>query len=333
MSTVTIDAIDVHDQSVLHAWWDAGREAQAERPVDLYPAWEFSRVALPAANPEFETVLLAARIGDEVVGQASLQLPQNDNTHMAYADLGVRPAYRRQGIGNSLLEEVERRAREAGRTHVLLDAHVIPGETGAGPELARARGYAQANLEEQKVIDLAASEAGFAALEAEAAAKLGDYRIVTWNEETPEEHIDGYCALLSGFLGEIPLGDVALEDGEWTRDRIRANEKRAREIGRFPFVAAAIAPDGAMAGVTDLRLSKADPGKAFIGITMVARAHRGHALGLSMKLATHRALRAAYPECAFVATSNAGVNDHMNAINERMGYRVVEHLLELQKVL
>jgi hypothetical protein len=66
---------------------------------------------------------------------------------------------------------------------------------------------------------------------------------------------------------------------------------------------------------------------------MVMPEARGHRLGLAMKLATHRALRAAYPGCAAVATSNADVNDHMNAVNEALGYRVLEQLLEYQKHL
>ena len=32
-------------------------------------------------------------------------------------------------------------------------------------------------------------------------------------------------------------------------------------------------------------------------------------------------------------TTNADVNVHMNAVNEQMGYRLVEDLLEVQKAL
>jgi hypothetical protein len=60
---------------------------------------------------------------------------------------------------------------------------------------------------------------------------------------------------------------------------------------------------------------------------------RGHRLGLAMKLASHRALRAEFDECELVVTTNADVNDHMNAINEAMGYRLVEQMLEYQKRL
>jgi hypothetical protein len=68
-------------------------------------------------------------------------------------------------------------------------------------------------------------------------------------------------------------------------------------------------------------------------MTMVLPDARGHRVGLAMKLATHRALRASYPACTAVVTSNADVNDHMNAVNEALGYRVVERLPEYQKWL
>ena len=61
--------------------------------------------------------------------------------------------------------------------------------------------------------------------------------------------------------------------------------------------------------------------------------HRGHRLGLAMKLATHRRLVELFPACGYVETGNAGVNAAMNAVNERLGYRVVERCLDVQKRL
>jgi hypothetical protein len=66
---------------------------------------------------------------------------------------------------------------------------------------------------------------------------------------------------------------------------------------------------------------------------MVLPEHRGHRLGLATKLATHRAVRAAFPECHLVVTSNAEVNTHMNAINDALGYEVLEDLLEYHRRL
>ena len=66
---------------------------------------------------------------------------------------------------------------------------------------------------------------------------------------------------------------------------------------------------------------------------MVLPEHRGHRLGLATKLASHRALRAAVPACRLVTTSNAEVNMHMNAINEAIGYRLVETLVEYHRTI
>jgi hypothetical protein len=61
--------------------------------------------------------------------------------------------------------------------------------------------------------------------------------------------------------------------------------------------------------------------------------HRGHALGLAMKIANHRAVRRLYPECRVLVTGNAGVNVAMNAVNDRLGYREIERCVEVKKDL
>ena len=93
----------------------------------------------------------------------------------------------------------------------------------------------------------------------------------------------------------------------------------------------AIAPDGSVAGVSDVRVDDIDPAYGQIGITIVDPAHRGRRLGLVLKLATHDLAVATYPELVSVDTSNAEVNTWMNAVNEALGYRTIETLLELQK--
>ena len=52
-----------------------------------------------------------------------------------------------------------------------------------------------------------------------------------------------------------------------------------------------------------------------------------------MKLGTHRLVAELFPDCAHVETGNAGVNAAMNAVNEQLGYRVVERCLDVQKRL
>ena len=85
--------------------------------------------------------------------------------------------------------------------------------------------------------------------------------------------------------------------------------------------------------MSDIRANDTDRAHAQVGITLVAPSHRGRRLGLALKLATHDLAVATYPDLVTVDTSNAEVNTQMNAVNEALGYRTIETLLELQKKL
>jgi len=56
--------------------------------------------------------------------------------------------------------------------------------------------------------------------------------------------------------------------------------------------------------------------------TIVARKHRGHRLGLLVKLAMRELLATTEPQLERIETWNAQANEHMIAINEAMGYTV-----------
>ena len=87
------------------------------------------------------------------------------------------------------------------------------------------------------------------------------------------------------------------------------------------LTALAIAPDGAVAGVSDVRIDDTDHTHGQVGITIVDPAHRGHRLGLALKVATHDLAVATYADLVSLDTCNAEVNTHMNAVNEALGYR------------
>jgi len=149
----------------------------------------------------------------------------------------------------------------------------------------------------------------------------------------PDDHVDSFGRLLGMLLSEIPLGDLDLRASEWTRERIREAEQLQVSVGRHVLTAMAIAPDGSVAGVSDVRVNDSDPAHGQVGITIVDPAHRGLRLGLALKLATHDLAVSTYPDLVSVDTSNAEVNTQMNAVNEALGYRTIETLLELQKRL
>lgn len=333
MSELCIEVVDPSDEDALHAWWAVGRECARSAPHDRWPAWEVSRVALPSANPERDVTMLRATWDGRLVGASMLILPTRDNLHAAYGEVWVLPDRRRRGHGRAVLSDLEQRVRQAGRRTLLIDAASPPDRDGPGALFARATGFEEANRDEVKVLDLAASRDTWAPLRAEVAAHGGGYRVVAYEHETPEELLAGVGGLLSTFFSQIPLGTLEIEDSEWTPERIRAEEAHGREVGRLDYCAVAVAPDGQVVAFTNVGVNLADAVRGSIGVTVVAPEHRGHRLGLAVKLASHDLLLTAHPGCAEVVTGNADVNAPMNAINERMGYRVVERCHELQKRL
>lgn len=208
-----------------------------------------------------------------------------------------------------------------------------PGTTGPPEQFALARGYHVASREGFKELTLTDYLDRREALVAGVGDAADAYSIVTFDTVCPEEHLASFGRLLGMLIAEIPLGDLDLADSEWTPERLRGAEERCVNIGRHILTALAIAPDGSVAGSSDVRINDADPTHGQIGITLVDPAHRGHRLGMALKIATHDIALATYPDLVTVDTCNAEVNDHMNAVNEALGYRSIETLLELQKKL
>ncbi len=134
-------------------------------------------------------------------------------------------------------------------------------------------------------------------------------------------------------MAEAPIGDLDYEPERWDVARLREEEERARLQGRTLFTSAALAPDGRLAGHTQLAFSRHRPHRASQWDTLVVRAHRGHRLGLALKVANLRALAAAQPQVERVDTWNAEQNGPMISVNEALGFEIVEVLQERQRDL
>lgn len=322
------------DEALLRQWWEISRDAQLDRPYDFWTPWAEALRSWTIPNVDREQVYLAAYApgSTTMVGAARLSMPVKDNAHLGFPEVYVAPQHRRAGVGRALLAEAERRGVEWGRTAFLGDAYVVPGDPSAGRDFATAFGYEHVATEVEKVVELAATEPSWAALAAEAAQKAGDYRLLWWGDVAPEEHVAEVCRLYSSFLGEIPLEGMDINPQLWTEDKLRRTEARRVAGGYRQLVVVAQAPDGSLAGYSNVIGGSASH---WVGIdgTLVDPEHRGRRLGLAMKVRLHQLVRSEFADCDVIATGNAGVNDHMNAVNARLGYREVEHQLAMQKVL
>ncbi len=121
---------------------------------------------------------------------------------------------------------------------------------------------------------------------------------------------------------DAPSGGIDYEQETWDADRIRAEERDALEAGRRTIITAAITDDGTVTGYTQFALA---PRKrvAFQDDTLVLADHRGHGLGMRMKLANLVELGHAAPDRDRVITWNADENAHMLAINFALGFAPV----------
>ena len=91
--------------------------------------------------------------------------------------------------------------------------------------------------------------------------------------------------------------------------------------------------DASIAAYSELELPAEHPNLAYQADTIVLAAHRGHGLGMLMKAANLVSLAEVAPARRRVYTWNADENEHMLAINDRLGFRIVGYSGEWQRRL
>jgi RimJ/RimL family protein N-acetyltransferase len=253
-------------------------------------------------------------------GGYSLELPDKENTHLARLQPFVTPARRRTGIGTALLRHAARRAADAGRT--LLTGNTRQDTPGSA--FAAALGARHTGTEVRRVLELASIPAGhLAALRDKAAAVATGYSLVSWLGLTPEEYLDQVVKVFNAM--EDAPHDPGEESSVADTERFRESEQQALSTGaRVYSVAARHDATGELAGVTSVFVEPTPPDWGYQNITAVTRAHRGHRLGLLMKVAMLDWLTQAEPRIERIVTGNAAANAHMIAINAELGYRVLD---------
>jgi GNAT superfamily N-acetyltransferase/RimJ/RimL family protein N-acetyltransferase len=331
---VDIREIDPADTETLRRHWEIGKAADdASRPYDFTQPWETFRLASAIRRDDLEVVLLGAFVDGVMWGAARLELRLLDNTHAALSAYHVHPHRQRQGIGRALAQASFDLAIARGRSLMVTETYAPVDDASAGLLFAEALGFRTALVDGMKVVDLPATEHLWEELEAKAAPEHSDYRIETWCDGVPDELVPGYCRLSELFNEQAPMGELELRAERWDVDRVRSREQRNRATGRVDQCAGAVAPDGTLVGVTEVGVDVHAPHWGFQSGTIVAPEHRGHRLGLAVKVANHRRLREDFPECRVLVTGNADVNAPMNAVNEALGYREVERCIEMQRAV
>jgi GNAT superfamily N-acetyltransferase len=268
-------------------------------------------------------VWLARDGAGEACGWYRLTLPERENRQHAHLRLAVRPTRRRAGIGRTLVRHAARRADLAGRTVLMAEAQ----EGTPGDAFARALGARPGLAEINRVLRLATVPAGrLARLRARAQAAAAGYSLVTWRGPVPEDQLAAVAAI-SAAIEDAPAED-GVEPQRWDADRMRLCNERALAQGlRYYTVAARHDATGELAALTQVGVEPPLPDWAFQELTAVTRAHRGHRLGLLVKTAMLQWLAECEPQLTQVLTGNADGNAHMIAINDELGFEVINRWL------
>jgi GNAT superfamily N-acetyltransferase len=296
---------------------------QAGWPVD-HPdeaAWAFDSFAAKWAIG-FDTAprqtWLASDDAGEPVGGYLLRLPDRENTSMAFCTLVVAPAGRRSGSGRALLAHCASQARKAGRSR--LSGHARDGSPGAA--FAAAAGATGGIAEVYRILTIDSALPGrLSELRSAAEGHAAGYSLVSWGAPAPAEYLD-QLASIHGAMADAPR-DAGVEPNVWDAERIRRGEHTMAEHRITSYaVAARHDATGELVALTEMCTEADTPDSAFQQITAVLEAHRGHRLGMLIKVAMLELLLAREPRVRYVETGNAGSNAHMIAINEQLGFAV-----------
>jgi len=265
-----------------------------------------------------------------VIGVLQIHTPEWDNRHLVHVGLTVDPSARRRGIGGELFASAVARAAVDGRT--LVTAASFEGGPGMG--FAKTMGLDRASEEVRREQDLTGIDwPRLGALADQAAAHHADYEIVPMEFPTPADLLPA-IGEMAAAINDAPMDDLDIEDEVFTPDRIRSFERAQAAHGRrMHRLVARYRPTGELAGHTVVLVDAAQPWRAGQLDTSVVRKHRGHRLGLALKIGMLRLLAEREPQARIVQTWNAASNDHMIAVNEQLGYRPVARLIDWQKHL
>ena len=284
--------------------------------------------------------LLAARAagGSQVLGVALMEFPQLENLHSTEIILAVHPDHRRRGVGTALVEKMADRAAAGGRRSLnsIVDVPLAMAADPPSSHFARKMGFESSLSGNLRHLRVPMDATRFDELRAVVANALdaSNYRTLSFETPWPDEFLDDECTLLRVMSTDEPAGDSERQAETWDEERLRENARLLMDRGARQLAAVAQhVPSGQLVAMTELLIAEDVPNLAWQMITVVHPDHRGHRLGLAVKLANLELLAERSPAAQVVQTGNASVNAPMIAVNEMMGFEVVSEGAFWQKHL
>lgn len=254
------------------------------------------------------------------VGYAALSLNRFENLDGAKIVGAVHPEHQRRGHGRRLLAEVE---AATDRPRLRAPSWVGTAGPGALPRL----GYTSGPVHEVRRVSVRDPQPEALVHAAEAASR--DYDLERFAGPAPDSLLDDLVPLREAINDAPDVGEFEA----YPPERIRGYEQSLAGRRQTPYtILARHRATGEPAGLTLLCVHDLRPAIAVQEDTSVLAPHRGHRLGLRMKLAMLAWLREERPDVEAADTWNAPGNDPMIAINEALGCRLVAETVRYTKV-
>ena len=319
----SVDAADASDftqsvfimnQNEIEAY---GNDELRLEPDEVLPWWQDS------ANPHR---LFGVRVDGELVGCATYEYLVAD-TDSCWTRVNVLAGYRGRGIGSALASHVEALARAHGRRKIVtfFPSPDAPGDrieapTGFGSvpadnaevQFARRHGYRLEQVERGSRLTLPVS------VEVDPPA---DYRLHYWINRTPPQWLEQMALLNTRMSTDAPTAGLEEPEDVVTVERLLEQEAGIADGPRsYLYAAVEHVPTGVLAGFTTLSVPAETERSINQYTTIVLKEHRGHRLGMLLKVANLDHLQRVRPGHPSIITFNAEDNRYMLDVNEKVGF-------------
>jgi GNAT superfamily N-acetyltransferase len=320
--SVTLSRIDVRDLDLATAGELAAIDNAALDGVPLrhHTAETFLLECCDRNGEGPDAGFWLAHVDGRLVGYAALTLNLFENLDGAKILGAVHPRHQRRGVGRALMD-----AAESATDRPRLRAPAWAGT--AGERAVPHFGYTHQGSHEVRRLHV--RDCPLPELVAAAAEATRDYAL---------ERFVGPCP--ANLLGDMQILREAINDapdqGEFEAfppSRIRGYEESLVRRRQTPYtIVARHRTSGQAAGITMLCVPELRPTIAAQEDTSVLAPHRGHRLGLRLKLAMLDWLRSERPDVEYTDTWNVPDNAPMIAINDALGCRKVAETIAFRKL-
>lgn len=304
-----------------------GTDELAFEAAELLPRW---------LDPLDRRRLFVARVEGRIVARSTYEFSDDDD--VAWIEVSVLDRYRGRGVGSALYDFVFEVARAEGKKTFQSDFYDranepgprIPSPSGFGSVAAESvpsrfaakRGYGLEMVLRFSRLALPVKTDLLAMHRAEAEAAAGpDYRVVRWAGRTPELWLEDLAVLHGRMYTDAPHGDLDVGNEVWDGERQRAHDEVDAQSPRALLVSAIEhVPTNKLVAFTELTVPPEIGRPIAQRDTLVLSEHRGHRLGMLLKVDNIQAVTAAHPGHPSITTTNAEENSYMLAVNDAVGF-------------